>query len=222
MNFDMASIFYIYGNEELKPETSHNFSLSAEYVRGCYNLTATGFYNLVNDRITTAWNRELGGMRYMNMARLQVAGAEANVSVKYACGVSARVSYAYTCELIARGEPLVSSTRPHTATARVGYGRSWKNYSFDIALNGRWLSRMTTDEYTSAASYEETEAVTYPGYTIWKLTLTQRIARGVNLTAAVDNLFGYVPSYYYSNSPTTLGTTLSVGLAIDIDRFFGK
>ena len=30
MNFDMASIFMIYGNPDLKPETSHNFSLSAD------------------------------------------------------------------------------------------------------------------------------------------------------------------------------------------------
>lgn len=220
MNFDMASIFMIYGNPDLEPETSHNFSLSAEYIRGRWSLTATGFYNLVDDRITTAWNRQLGGMQYVNMAALQVAGAEANAAVKYPCGIGLRFSYVYTYEHIRKGEPLTSSTRPHTATARIEYGRDWKNYGFTLSLNGRWLSRVNTDEYTEANSYEETARVTYPGYTLWKLTLTQRIAKGIDLTAAVDNLFNYVPSYYYSNSPTTLGTTLSIGVSVNIDRFF--
>lgn len=222
MSFDMASIFMIYGNENLKPETSHNLSLSAEYIRGRYSLTATGFYNLVDNRITTAWNQSLGGMQYVNMADLKVAGAEANLAAKYPCGIGFRLSYVYTYEHIRKGEPLTSSTRPHTATARIEYGRDWKNYGFNVALNGRVLSAVTTDEYTSANSYEQTERVTYPGYTIWKLTLSQRIARGIDLTAAVDNLFNYVPSYYYSNSPSTTGTTLSLGVSVNIDRFFRK
>lgn len=222
MSFDMASIFMIYGNERLKPETSHNFSLSAEYIRGRYSLTATGFCNLVDHRIATAWNRGLGGMQYVNMAALKVAGAETNLAARYPCGIGFRLSYAYTCECIRKGEPLTSSTRPHTATARIEYGRDWKNYGFNVALGGRVLSGVTTDEYTSADSYEQTERVTYPGYTIWKLTLSQRIARGIDLTAAADNLFGYVPSYYYSNSPATTGTTFSVGLSVRIDRFFSN
>ncbi|MDE7344135.1 MAG: TonB-dependent receptor, partial [Alistipes sp.] len=220
MNFYMGNIFMIYGNESLKAETSHNLSLSAEYIRGRYSMTVTGFYNLVGNRITTAWNKQLNGMQYVNIADMQVAGAEANLAARYPCGIGVRLSYVYTFEHIGKGQPLTSSTRPHTATMRVDYGRDWKNYGFNIALNGRFLSRVSTDEYTSAASYEETERVTYPGYTIWKLTLSQRIARGIELTAAVDNLFDYVPSYYYSNSPTTTGIAFSIGMSVNIDRFF--
>ena len=61
MNFYMGNIFMIYGNPDLKPESSHNFSLSAEYMKGRHNVTVTGFYNIVDDRITTAWNQALGG-----------------------------------------------------------------------------------------------------------------------------------------------------------------
>ena len=39
---------------------------------------------------------------------------------------------------------------------------------------------------------------------------------------AVDNLRNYVPKYYYNNSPTTNGTTFSVGMSVDIDEFFKK
>lgn len=218
MDFYMGNIFMIYGNPALEAETSHNFSLSAEYIRGRYDCTVTGFYNRVDNRITTAWNRELNGQVYTNMAPLQVAGADVNVSAKYPCGISWRLSYAYTYEHIRKGEPLLSTTRPHTATARVAYDREWKNYGLSIALTGRYLSRMTADVYTEQTSYEQTEKQTYPGYTIWKLNLTQRIWRGIRLTTAVDNLFGYRPKYYYSNSPSTTGAALSVGLSLELER----
>lgn len=220
MNFDMSSIFMIYGNPDLKSETSHNFSLSAEYIKGRYNLTVTGFYNRVNDRITTAWSNALKGMLYTNISQVKISGIDANASAKYPCGISARLSYAYTHEHIRKGEPYISSTRPHTATARIEYDKKWKNYAFNIALNGRFLSEVNTEEYTSNTSYEETEKVTYPSYMIWKLSLTQKIGKGMNVTAAVDNLFNYVPSFYYNNSPGTTGTTISAGVSLDIDKFF--
>ena len=220
MDFYMGNIFMIYGNPNLKPETSNNFSLSAEYMKGGHNLTLTGFYNLVDNRITTVWNQELAGQVYTNMSPLRVAGAEANASGRYACGISWRVSYAYTREMIDRGQPLLSSTRPHAATVRLAYDKGWKNYGLSAALTGRWLSAVTCDVYTEITSYEETVQQTYPGYTIWKLSLTQHLWRGMDLTLAVDNLFNYRPDYYYSNSPTTVGTTCSVGLSLNIEQFF--
>ena len=37
--------------------------LSAEYMKGRYNLTVTGFYNVVDNRITTAWSEALKVIR---------------------------------------------------------------------------------------------------------------------------------------------------------------
>lgn len=222
MDFYMGNIFMIYGNPGLKAETSHNFSLSAEYMAGQHNFTVTGFYNLVDNRITTVWSQPLAGQVYTNMSPLQVAGAEANATGRYACGISWRVSYAYTREMIERGQPLLSSTRPHAATARLAYGKQWKNYGLNVALSGRWLSRVTCDVYTQLTSYEQTVRQTYPGYTIWKLSLTQHLWRGMDLSLAVDNLFNYRPDYYYSNSPTTIGTTCSVGLSLNLEQFFKR
>lgn len=222
MNFYMGNIFMIYGNPELKAESSHNFSLSAEYTKDLYNFTVTGFYNIVDNRITTAWNQALAGQVYTNMSRLQVSGVDANASAKYRCGISWRLSYAYTYEHIKKGEPLLSSTRPHTATARIAYDKDWNNYGLSVALSGRYLSKLTTDVYTEMTSYEQTEKQTYPGYSIWKLSLTQRVWQGINLTLAVDNLFNYRPDYYYSNSPSTTGTTCSIGLSVDVEQLFKR
>lgn len=222
MSFDMANIFMIYGNPDLKPEYSDNFLLTAEYNLGRYNFTLSGFYNLVDHRITTAWNHSRQGMVYTNINKMRIGGIDANASVKYPCGVGARVSYVYTNEHIKKGQPLTSSTRPHTATARVEYGKQWKNYGFNVSLNGRVLSKVTCDEYTSSTSYEETVRRTYPAYSIWNLNLTQHIYRGMNLSFTVDNLFNYRPDYYYNNSPSTTGTTCSAALCINIEEFFKK
>lgn len=220
MNFDMANIFMIYGNENLKPEESQNFSLSAEYIKSRYNVTVTGYYNLVDNRITTAWDQELKGMVYTNISEMKIVGVDVNAAAKYPCGIGVRLSYAYTHEHIGKGEPILSSTRPHTATARLEYDKSWKKYAFNISLNGRIMSKVTTDEYTDLTSYEETERVTYPGYTMWKLNFSQRVWDGVNINMTVDNLFNYKPSYYYNNSPSTTGTTFSAGVSLDIDKLF--
>lgn len=220
MDFDMASIFMIYGNSQLKPESSHNLLLTAEYMNGFYNVVLSGYYNKVENRITTSWNQELNGMRYMNIDKIYIKGIDANISAKYPCGIGAHLSYNYTHEQIKKGQPQVSSTRPHSATARIEYGKIWKNYGFNIALNGRYLSKLTTDEYISATSYEETKRITYPGYFMGKLTLMQRIWKGINLTMSADNLFNYVPSYYYNNSPATTGITFSAGVSIDIEQLF--
>lgn len=220
MDFDMASVFMIYGNPDLKSETSHNFTLSAEYSKRYYNFSLTGYYNLVDDRITTAWNQALKGMLYTNINTVKIAGIDANAAAKYPCGITARLSYTYTKERIKKGEPLISQTRPHTATARIEYGKSWNSYGFNIALNGRFLSKLSTHEYTSNTSFEETREVSCPAYSIWKLSFSQQAWKGVNLTVSVDNLFNYVPSYYYSNSPYTTGATFSAGVSLDIDKFF--
>lgn len=220
MSFDMAGIFMIYGNPDLKPEQSHNFSLSAEYTKSRYNFTLTGYFNIVENRITTAWNNAMKGMVYTNMAPLKVTGIDANASVKYPCGVGARVSYTFTHEKIRKGEPMTSQTRPHTATARIDYGREWKRYGLNVSLSGRVLSKVTTDVYTSMTNYEETEKQTYPAYTMWKLTVSQSFLKGIKVNVTVDNLFNYVPDYFYNNSPSTTGTTFAVGLSVDADRLF--
>lgn len=222
MSFNMANIFMIYGNPDLEPEESHNFSLSAEYMTRRYNLTVTGYYNLVDNRITTAWSEALKGQVYTNMAPLQVAGVDLNFSAAYDFGLKYRISYTYTHERIEKGQPMTSSTRPHSATVKIEYGKDWRVYGFDVALTGRLMSAVTSDVYTSLTDYTQTESQTYPGYTMWKLSIAQRIWHGIRLNAVIDNLFNYIPDYYYNNTPATIGTTLSLGLSLDLQEIFNN
>ncbi len=218
MDFDMAGIFMIYGNKDLKPESSNNFQLSAEYTRGLFNATLGGFCNLVDNRITTVWNKAMNGMMYTNIGNMTISGIDANLSWRTGWGLGTRASYVYTNEHVKKGEPYTSSTRPHTATLRVDYTKNWKNYGLMVALNGRFLSKVGVDEFVSVTSYDETERVEYPAYTMWKLNITQSIRKGIDLIATVDNLFNYVPKYNYSSTPSTTGISFAIGLSIDIEK----
>lgn len=220
MNFYMGNIFMIYGNPNLKPESSHNFSLSTEHIKGCHSFTIMGFCNFVDDRIITAWNQSLNGQMYTNMSRIQIIGIDADAQGRYSCGISWRLSYAYTHEHIRKGEPILSSTRPHTATARLAYEKTWKDYRLAVAISGRYLSKLATDVYTSETSYEETERVTYPCYTIWKLSIDMKLWKGTNMTVGIDNIFNYRPDYYYSNSPSTTGIACYIGMSLNVEQMF--
>ena len=218
MRFDMASIFWIYGNPDLKPEMSDNLNLSAEWSKGAYSATLMGFYNHVQNRITTLWNQALGGMVYDNMAPVAIAGADLSFSARWDCGLGARLSYIFTHESLDAAGMRSSSTRPHTATLRLDYRHSWRWGESTLALNGRLLSAVTCDEYVSLSDLSQVEERTYPGYTLWRLTLCHQFKRGITLTATLDNLFDYRPSYYYSNSPATPGRTFAAGLSVDIEK----
>lgn len=228
MTFNMAGAMMIYGNPDLKSETSHNFSLSAEYTKSRYNFTVSGYYNIVHNRIGTVYNglddNGLPKQLYINTPKLDIAGIDANVSAKYPCGLGIRMSYTYIHEFMREGQTKLTDTRPHSATTRIEYGKQWTNYHFNISLNGRALSKVKTNELRGNAENpaEGTSPVTYPGYTMWNLTLSQGICKGVNLNLSVNNLFNYVPDYYYSNSPYTTGTNFAIGLSLDVDRFFRK
>ena len=228
MNFNMAGAMMIYGNKDLKSETSHNFSLSAEYTKSRYNFTLTSYYNIVRNRIGTAYSGHddngLPKQQYINSAKMNIAGTDASVSAKYPCGFGFRMSYTYLHEFLEDGAIKTSTTRPHSATTRLEYGKAWNNYKFNLSLNGRALSKVTTNELTGEAENPEkgVTPVTYPGYMMWDMTLTQGIWRGINLNISVNNLLNYVPDYYYANSPYTKGTNFSIGLSLDIDDIFRK
>ena len=218
MHFNMANIFTIYGNKNLKPENSDNFQISAEYTRRNYSFSANAFHNIFRNRISTAWNTALNGMNYLNTAKVSITGLDINAQTRFLCGIGLTASYVYTHENIPMGQPYTSSTRPHSAVLRADYDHNFRTWGFNVALTGRYMSKLSIDQYTSATSYTQTQRVTYPEYQIWKLTAMGRLNRGVRLTMTVDNIFNYKPSYYYINSPTTTGAILSCGLSVDIDK----
>lgn len=227
MDFFMGGIFMIYGNPDLKCETNHNLSLSwtnygsiSENLK--YSVTATGYYNFFSNYITTATVQRDGayGQMYTNIANQQIAGGDATAQLHHHNGLGAKVSYAFVKSIVDKGQPDLTAARPHSLTWRLDYDRQInKNYGFRASLSGRFLSAVDVTEYASTLLNDMT-SVHYDGYSIWKLSLSQSIMSWLTLNCAVDNLFDYKPKSYYANSPTTIGTTFTIGASIDIDKLF--
>lgn len=233
-NFDMSGIWIVEGNEHLKSEVSHNFNLSAEYTKGHYNYTASIYYNKVKNKLSTAApyfktaEDKLPYLPYSNLDDYSVCGGEVGAQAKWNNGLGARITYAYTKEQLAKDKDGNSinnqyiPAREHALNMRMDYDRQISsNYGLNIGLQGRVLSGVENVEYKDYYDVSKgTISVEYPAYTLWKLSLVQRIGKAVKVNAALDNLFGYKPKYYYLNSPITDGVTFQIGVSIDIDKFF--
>ena len=231
-NFDMSGIWIVEGNEHLKSEVSHNFNLSAEYTKGHYNYTASIYYNKVKNKLSTAApyfktaEDKLPYLPYSNLDDYSVCGGEVGAQAKWNNGLGARITYAK--EQLAKDKDGNSinnqyiPAREHALNVRMDYDRQISsNYGLNIGLQGRVLSGVENVEYKDYYDVSKgTISVEYPAYTLWKLSLVQRIGKAVKVNAALDNLFGYRPKYYYLNSPITDGVTFQIGVSIDIDKFF--
>ena len=228
--FDMAGIWIVRGNPDLKPETGHNINFSADYTIRQYNITATGYYNHIKNKITTGLPYYLPDnatqlyLNYENLADYNSCGVEITAQAAWRNGVSAKLSYAFTYEQNGRNKQDKEANsqfipaRPHSLTARVGWNKSFsKNYSMAIDLNGRFLSAVSNREYKDYYDLSKgTVKVRYPAYSLLKLSISQKFFEKVKLTIALDNLLNYRPRYYYLNAPLTDGINLFVGVAFSL------
>ena len=228
-NFDMASIWIVEGNDALKPETSHNFNLSAEYTHGAYNFTLAGYYNKVYDRITTgipfyksASDKQLY-LNYINLSKMNVYNIEATAQARWHNGIGAKLSYVFSHEdTPGQSANQYMPARHHSLTARIDYDRQFtKNAGLNVALSGRALSAIDNEEYIDMYDISKgTSTIHYPAYSLWKLQASLRLFAWAQINVTLDNIFNYKPDYYYYNAPLTTGFNVMAGLAIDIDKIF--
>ena len=199
-NFDMSGIWIVEGNEHLKSEVSHNFYLSAEYTKGHYIYTASIYYNKVKNKLSTAApyfktaEDKLPYLPYSNLDDYSVCGGEVGAQAKWNNGLGARITYAYTKEQLAKDKDGNSinnqyiPAREHALNVRMDYDRQISsNYGLNIGLQGRVLSGVENVEYKDYYDVSKgTISVEYPAYTLWKLSLVQRIGKAVKVNAALD------------------------------------
>lgn len=238
---DMMGIWIIQGNPDLRPETSHNYNASIEYTKSHYNVTLSSYYNQVKNRLATGapyLNAEIDPSRpgqlyldYVNLADYSSFGFDVTMQARWNNGLGIKASYAFVHEELPfdkQGESINNQyvpARAHSLNARVEWDHQFTSrYGLNLSLNGRALSGVDNDEFVDYTTRDPQtnrllkHTVHYEPYTLWKLSLAQRLGSAVKVTLAIDNLFDYTPDYYYLNAPLTDGATLQVGLSIDIDK----
>ena len=222
MNFDMAGIQMIYGDPNLKPERSHNFNVALEHsgniggtLNGSYSVTALGYYNIYDSRITTTdFNgddtREPGAV-YCNENGVRVSGLDISARLRLRMGLGLLFNYNYLHTSGNTVDSQFSQPRPHSMTWRLDYEKRFSDsYKFYVGLSGRYLAKPISNYPTDDA------------YSVWKFTLQQEVWHGIHVNFVIDNLLNYRPRVYYWNSLPTIGRTWSLGISLDIDTLCKK
>lgn len=217
--FDHQGMFFIFGNDKLKPEKSNMFILSAEYSNRLCSLNANAFYNVVKDRIVMTPTK--GGFHFANASSAYkhntIYGFDLNVRGKLPYGFTLTGSYAYTYDYYPLqdnegkemqkedgSKVLTTTTRPHSFVAMLSWEHAFhRNYSLSASFAIRHLSGFKSGLRTETGY----EIVSYNSATLAKLGISQKIYKHFDLYFGVDNLFGYKPNRVTYNTPLTAGRT---------------
>ncbi len=222
-NFDHQGMFWIYGNENLKPENSKYFSLSGEYSKRNINFSITARHNRISDKIdmVSVMNKTTNKMeiRYQNISEAVLQGFDSRLDCRMFSGkVKLRVSYSFTdAEDQSTGLKLYGISR-HTGTAALTFQKNDITTPFAFTLSCRAVSpRLYQEKQEDPATgkevimREESES-----YSIWKLSYSQKIplhkSFSAKLQVGIDNLFDYVD--LEKNSEITPGRIYRLGLSI--------
>ena len=220
--YDMGGLgwFMLYGNEDLKPETSHQFTVSAEYAKGSMDISANFHHTRYNDKITYAMmNDGTSDRQYINAENAKTTGLEAIGQYKFDFGMTFCASYAYINDYEEVDGRNTSSVRPHSATFSIRYNKKIRKTGISAALNGHWGSSIKTYSYNSDGTYQW---ITYDARTMCTLMLGVQLPRGINASIGADNLFNYTDKASDSSvqMPRT-GISLSASLNINLADLFG-
>lgn len=220
MDWDHQGMFRIMGNQNLVPEKSNHLSLSAEYTHRKVNVAVMGFYNNIQDKITEVFNSREDTALYINVNHAIIYGADVSVMAKLPYGFGVRLSYAYVNDSQMESGINVSDTRPHSLTARLSYELNKKKYGLSVTLSGKVQGKLTMATIVDDSDPDNLvlSEVSYPAYTIWRLTVNQRFWRAYNLSIGLDNLFNYKPEKYTYNTTLSSGISPFVRVSIDLDR----
>lgn len=199
-----------FGNQDLKPEDSHYFSLNAEYRTHLIAISLTGYLNRINDMIVkqkidvddtslAMLQREFPEMTeaeasklvsyalYQNSDKGDVKGMQLNISANILPGLNISANYVYTYARYKSSEAWQTLERSirHAATIAVNYHHSWRQYALNVNLNGRLQSKTYYPDYEDA-----------PGFGIWNLNTTHSLhfLKGVLFkpSLGIDNIFDKV------------------------------
>ncbi len=226
--FDHMGMFYIYGNENLKPERSNMFLLSGEYNNEWLNMVISGYYNKVFNQIALQSKEGANGnlsYYYVNSPkndRGNIWGIDFNTKIRLPFGFDLRASYAYSYNhyliTMQDGSAYVDKnghnvyttyTRPHSLVGSLKWHHHFsKHYRLTANFSIRYLSSFSNKQLVKkddTLENYEVKDLKYQSATLAKLSCEQNFFDHYELLLGVDNLFNYLPNNAVFNAPLSPG-----------------
>ena len=190
--YDMGGLgmFMLYGNEDLNPETSNQWSVSAEMTKGPLNVSVSAYHNRFKDKIALmALNDGTSDMKYFNADKAKTTGVEAILRYTFGFGLVLTGSYAYVDDHTELNGLNTSYVRPHSVTFNAMYARKFGKIGVNCSLNGQWASHI--DIYNVDLDTNEYTMNSYDARTLCSLNAGVTLPRGIALNVGIDNLLNY-------------------------------
>jgi outer membrane receptor for ferrienterochelin and colicins len=217
MEFNPAPVIWINGNPDLKPETAHYYTLSAEYSKSIFNTSISLYQNNVKNMITEFEVNRINTVRYYeydNINSVRVTGIDFNLRAKLNYGFSITGSYSFTdSDDETSGSQMLKPSK-HNGAVMMQYKLHKKRYGLTVNLKANYNGETPFNEMDEITG--EITSKVYEPHTLWKLTTTHRLFSGALLTVGIDNIFDYVQSD--NTMSLNPGRRYFVGLRADIHK----
>ena len=213
-NFDHQGMFWIFGNPDLKAENGLYSSFTAEYNKGTFNVSATPYYNEINDKITQYTvikelesGNEVKELHYKNISSATLMGIDISASYTFFNQLELSANYSF-CDAVDNSTALqLPNNVKHSGTVGLTWRYRIAGSPFSVQFDGRITSPRL---YSSSDSDGNVVTETSKGYNIWKAVLVKpfRINKHtLELTFKVDNIFGFSDATYLNT-----GTMYMIGI----------
>lgn len=214
------------GNEDLKPQRSHYFSLSTEYkhkrLQTSVNLYLNRVYDMIEYRIIpTEYKYERRGIeetkkRY-NIDDARTCGIDYHIRYKLSSQISFNAGYSFVDARNLTQDIRLNSVSAHSANFKASWTKRWHSKSLNLNLSGVYKSDRFYLEEDLEKSYAK-------AYQLWKLTANYKLRNikkiNLSITGGIDNLLDYVDDSPYGSHYGTLnpGRSLFVGIKLNFSN----
>lgn len=197
-DFDHQGMFWVYGNPDLKAEKGLYSSLSAEYTKNAFNISVSGYYNNIDNKITQYDVINQNGAEekyYKNVSSATLAGVDVNISYILFRELVLKGSYSF-CDARDNSTGLqLESNVKHSATVSATWNGKIARSPFSLQIAGRITSPKLYQESVTDNNGAETVSISESKpYHIWKAVLVKpfRIKKHtLEITLKCDNIFNF-------------------------------
>ena len=227
---NMSGVYLYLGNTDLKAQTSNYLGLSAEYTIGKLTMTASAYYNKVDNMIalvTIPPSLAPGELivqyepvrvrQYQNIEDAKTYGVD--LTLRYqGRHITAGGSYSYldtkANQYDSEKDVMHSVTIDGMAHHKANVYATWhhdfsKHYQLGIGLYGRLSSKR----------YYQIDG-DGKGYQLWRLSTTHQLGKAFRIEAGMDNIFDYVDRTPHGLhlGTTTPGRTVYASLTVRLHQ----
>lgn len=207
-NFNMAGMFDIIGNPDLRSETSWYKFVSAEYLNENINISLSLSHNQIDNKINMVERHvtaEDGSLKkqmvYRNIDNVGISAVDVSIQYNFLNYFQLKACYALTDAKDINTKLQISGNSKHSITSLISFRYTKlrigeKQYPFTVSLSGRYLSPRIYENEEIIDGIPTIVSENSKDFYVVKITYTQKIPVSgrwsVEIQGGIDNLFNYI------------------------------